>query len=198
VIGSVVAGRFQLEAEAGAGGMGTVYRARDLSDGAVVAVKILTGRELREAARFDQEAAILAGLVHPTIVRYLAHGIAVSGQRFIAMEWLEGEDLCTRLERKPVTVAETVALARRAAEALAYAHARNIIHRDIKPENLFLPGLAIDRLKVLDFGIARLTRGARKLTATGAVVGTPGYMAPSSCAGTGRSPRAPTSSRWAA
>ena len=178
MIGSVVAGRFALEAEAGAGGMGTVYRARDLNDGAEVAVKILTGRELREAARFDQEAVILAGLTHPAIVRYLAHGITPAGQRFIVMEWLDGEDLCTRLERKAVTIAETVALARRAAEALAYAHVRNIVHRNIKPENLFLPGRAIDRLKVLDFGIARLTRGARKLTATGAVVGTPGYMGP--------------------
>jgi len=178
VIGRVVAGRFQLLTEAGSGGMGTVYRARDVTDGATVAVKILNGRELREAARFDQEASILSGLTHPAIVRYLANGIAESGERFIAMEWLEGEDLATRLERKPVTIAETIAVARRAAEALAYAHARGIVHRDVKPENLFLPALTIERLKVLDFGIARLTRGARKLTATGSVVGTPGYMAP--------------------
>jgi eukaryotic-like serine/threonine-protein kinase len=178
-IGRVVAGRFQIEAEAGSGGMGTVYRARDLTDGAPVAVKILNGREVREAARFEQEAAILSRLTHPAIVRYLANGVADNGQRFIAMEWLEGEDLATRLDRKPVTLAEAIAIARRAAEALAYAHERNIVHRDIKPENLFLPGRAIDRLKVLDFGIARLTRGGqRRLTLTGSVVGTPGYMAP--------------------
>jgi tetratricopeptide (TPR) repeat protein len=158
--------------------MGTVYRALDLTDGATVAVKILNGREVRELARFEQEASILSGLTHPAIVRYLANGIAESGERFIAMEWLEGEDLATRLERQPVTVAEAVAIARRAAEALAYAHERGIVHRDVKPENLFLPARAIERLKVLDFGIARLTRGARKLTATGSVVGTPGYMAP--------------------
>ena len=123
-IGKVVAGRFHLLAEAGSGGMGTVYQARDLTDGATVAVKLLTGQEVREAARFEQEAAILSGLTHPAIVRYLTSGIAESGQRFIAMEWLDGEDLAMRLDRKPVTVAEAVAVARRAAEALAYAHGR--------------------------------------------------------------------------
>src|SRR6478672_642987 len=118
VIGRVVAGRFQLLTEAGSGGMGTVYRARDMTDGATVAVKILNGREAREAVRFEQEAAILSGLAHPAIVRYLASGIAESGERFIAMEWLDGEDLAMRLDRKPVTVAEAVALTRRSAEAL--------------------------------------------------------------------------------
>src|SRR6185436_19642104 len=174
MIGKVVAGRFQLLAEAGSGGMGTVYRARDLTDGATVAVKILTGREVHEAVRFEQEAAILSGLTHPAIVRYISSGIAESGERFIAMEWLDGEDLAMRLDRKPVAVA----VARRAVEALAYAGERGIVHRDVKPENLFLPALTIERLKVLDFGIARLTRGARKLTRTGSVIGTPGYMAP--------------------
>ncbi|HEY2730887.1 MAG TPA: protein kinase [Polyangia bacterium] len=177
MIGKAVAGRFYLEHLAGAGGMGAVYRARDITDGAIVAVKILTGRELREAERFDLEAAILADLTHPAIVRYIAHGVE-GGDHFIAMEWLEGEDLATRLDRQPLALVDAVAMARRAAEALAYAHARGIVHRDVKPENLFLPGKAIERLKVLDFGIARLTRGGRKLTLTGSVIGTPGYMAP--------------------
>ncbi|HLK91992.1 MAG TPA: protein kinase [Polyangia bacterium] len=178
MIERVVAGRFQLLAEAGAGGMGAVYRARDLTTGGTVAVKILTGRELREAQRFEQEGAILAGLIHPAIVRYITHGVADNGARYIAMEWLDGEDLATRLERAPPTIAETIALGRRTAEALAYAHQQGIVHRDIKPGNLFLPGGAIERLKVLDFGIARLTSGAHKLTRTGSVIGTPGYLAP--------------------
>jgi tetratricopeptide (TPR) repeat protein len=177
VIGRTVAGRFYLEHLAGAGGMGAVYRARDITDGAVVAVKILTGREVREAERFDLEAAILADLTHPAIVRYIAHGVE-GGDHFIAMEWLDGEDLASRLDREPLAVADAVAMVRRAAEALAYAHTRGIVHRDVKPENLFLPGRVIARLKVLDFGIARLTRGGRKLTLTGSVIGTPGYMAP--------------------
>jgi eukaryotic-like serine/threonine-protein kinase len=177
VIGKTVSGRFELQQLAGTGGMGAVYRARDLTDGSIVAVKILTGREVREAERFDLEAAILADLTHPAIVRYVAHGVE-GGDHFIAMEWLEGEDLATRLDRAPLKIADSVALARRAAEALGHAHARGIVHRDIKPENLFLPGGVIARLKVLDFGIARLTRGGRKLTLTGSVIGTPGYMAP--------------------
>jgi eukaryotic-like serine/threonine-protein kinase len=177
VIGKTVAGRFYLEHLAGAGGMGAVYRARDITDGAMVAVKILTGREVREAERFDLEAAILADLTHPAIVRYIAHGVE-GGDHFIAMEWLDGEDLASRLDREPLTVVDAVGMVRRASEALAHAHARGIVHRDIKPENLFLPGKSIARLKVLDFGIARLTRGGRKLTLTGSVIGTPGYMAP--------------------
>ncbi|HVU52308.1 MAG TPA: protein kinase, partial [Polyangia bacterium] len=177
MIGKTVSGRFELERLAGSGGMGAVYRARDLTDGSVVAVKILTGREVREAERFDLEAAILAELTHPAIVRYIAHGVEGT-DHFIAMEWLEGEDLATRLDRQPLTVAESVAVGYRAAEALAYAHLRGIVHRDIKPENLFLPGALIAKLKVLDFGIARLTHGGRKLTLTGSVIGTPGYMAP--------------------
>ncbi|MEO8212331.1 MAG: protein kinase, partial [Myxococcales bacterium] len=161
--------------------MGTVYRARDLIDGQIVAVKLLNVRDGRGAERFDMEAAILADLTHPAIVRYLVHGVTESGERYLVMEWLDGEDLGTRLGRlhqDPLTLTESLFIIRRACEALAYAHPRGIIHRDIKPENLFLPAGEIDRLKVLDFGIARLARGGRRLTATGSVVGTPGYMAP--------------------
>jgi len=178
VTARIVAGRFELEREAGAGGMGTVYRARDLTDGSLIALKILHGRDVRDIQRFDLEASILAELTHPAIVRYVAHGVADDGDRYLAMEWLEGTDLGGRLERDPLSLQESVFVARRAAEALAYAHPRGIIHRDIKPENLFLPGGDIARLKVLDFGIARLTQGGRRLTMTGSVIGTPGYMAP--------------------
>jgi serine/threonine protein kinase/tetratricopeptide (TPR) repeat protein len=174
----IVAGRFELDREAGSGGMGTVYRARDLTDGSTVAVKILNGHDVRDRKRFDQEAAILSELSHPSIVRYVAHGQEETGDHFIAMEWLEGEDLAARLNRQALSVADSVFVIRRAAEALAYAHPRGIVHRDVKPENLFLPDNKIGRLKVLDFGIARLTRGGRQLTRTGSVIGTPGYMAP--------------------
>ncbi len=178
MIDRVLAGRFQLLAQAGAGGMGAVYRARDLMSGANVAVKILAGRDVRQTDRFDQEATILAGLIHPAIVRYISHGVADNGARYIVMEWLEGEDLAAKLDRELPSIDQTIALGRRTAEALAHAHAKGVVHRDIKPGNLFLPAGNIERLKVLDFGIARLTSGARKLTRTGSVIGTPGYMAP--------------------
>src|SRR5205814_2040266 len=118
---------------------------------------ILNAGEVRWRKRFEQEAAILAELSHPAIVRYLAHGVTESAEHYIVMEWLDGEDLGVRLARQPLSVADSIFAIRRAAEALACAHQRGIVHRDIKPENLFLPGGQIARLKVLDFGIARLS-----------------------------------------
>lgn len=180
MIGRVVAGRFELDRRAGAGGMGTVYRARDLVEGSSVAVKLLSVRDQRNADRFESEAAILAGLSHPAIVRYLSHGLTETGERYLVMEWLDGEDLATRLDREPLAMPDSLALARRIAGALEYVHPRGVVHRDIKPENLFLPEGDISRVKLLDFGIARLggRAGGPRLTATGSVVGTPGYIAP--------------------
>jgi tetratricopeptide (TPR) repeat protein len=177
MIGTVVAGRFTIARQAGSGGMGTVYRARDLVSGEDVALKVLSSDEVRDAERFTQEAGILARLAHPTIVRYCAHGSS-GGQHFLAMEWLEGENLDLRIEREPLSVRQALTVLRRTTEALAHAHAQGIVHRDIKPENLFLPGGDIEQLKLLDFGVARLLRVNRRLTQTGTMVGTPGYLAP--------------------
>ena len=181
MVGRIVAGRFELERQAGAGGMGTIYCARDLTTGQRVAIKLLNLLEGRGAERFDAESEILAELAHPAIVRHVAHGVTENGERYLAMEWLQGEDLGARLGRSeddPLTPSDSLILIRRAAEALAYTHPRGIVHRDIKPENLFLPEGDVSRLKLLDFGIARMARAGRRLTATGSVVGTPGYMAP--------------------
>jgi tetratricopeptide (TPR) repeat protein len=176
--GDVVANRFQIEAIAGTGGMGTVYRALDLVTGERVALKTLAGIGERDAARFGREAAVLAELSHPGIVRYVAHGLTAAHEHYIAMEWLEGETLHDRLERGPLSVADALALARAAALAIAAAHQRGIVHRDLKPMNLFLAGGDPARVKVLDFGIARHVHHAGLLTHTGAILGTPGYMAP--------------------
>jgi tetratricopeptide (TPR) repeat protein len=178
--GSLIAERFQLQQRVGQGGMGVVYRATDRWDGQPVALKLLDVD--RAAERFGREARVLAGLQHPAIVRYVAHGQASSGELYLAMEWLEGETLGDRLARGPLEVPHAVALASRVADALACAHARGVVHRDIKPDNLFLP--ARDGLvKVLDFGIARDLLATRVATRTGVVIGTLGYMAPEQARG---------------
>src|SRR5437660_2974603 len=99
--------------------MGTVYRARDLTDGALVAIKILHGREVRDVQRFDLEGSILADLTHPAIVRYVTAGSADGGDRYLAVVWREGADLAGRLARNPLSPHESDFAARRAAGALA-------------------------------------------------------------------------------
>ncbi len=174
--GTVFAERFEIEREAGRGGMGIVYRARDRQAGGLVALKMMTLEG--DAARFLREAAIIASLVHPGIVRYVASGQGDDGRLYLAMEWLEGEDLGKRIGTKGLGLAETLALARRAAQALEVAHAQQIVHRDVKPSNLFLVGGDIDRLTLLDFGIAKGGERLATMTATGAFLGTLGYTAP--------------------
>jgi serine/threonine protein kinase len=175
--GTLVEDRFVIEARAGAGGMATVYRAQDLDRNQRVALKMLSD-ETSDPERFEREAKALSEIAHPNVVRYIAHGIGADGRPWLAMEWLEGEGLETRLARAPLEVDESVALVRAVADALGAAHARGIVHRDIKPSNLWLSQGDVARVKLLDFGIARGPFATRSMTRTGAVLGTPGYMAP--------------------
>jgi eukaryotic-like serine/threonine-protein kinase len=176
--GERVGERFVVEERAGSGGMGTVYRARDLSTGARAALKIMTRPSRSGPERFAREARVLAELIHPAIVRYLAHGMTATGLPFLAMDWLEGEDLATRLAGSGLEVTESLALLRRACEGLAVAHAKGVVHRDIKPSNLFLVDGAPTTCKIIDFGVACLEDGAHSLTRPGTTLGTAGYMAP--------------------
>ena len=183
-VGHVVADRFQLEELAGAGGMGSVYRAREIHSGKQVALKLLHGAgPVSDAERFAREARVLADLHHPGIVRYVAHGFTREGEPYLAMEWLEGETLSHRLSHGRLALDESVALARRVAEALGAIHAHGIVHRDIKPQNLVLPGGEVDRVKLVDFGIARRKIETRPVTRTNAFVGTPAYTAPEQARG---------------
>ncbi|HEX3474991.1 MAG TPA: protein kinase, partial [Kofleriaceae bacterium] len=175
--GTVLGDRFEIEQAVQTGGMGEVFRARDRVSGELVAIKLLADERDHRAARFEREVELLSELSHPGIVRYISHGVTPSGLLFLAMEWLDGEDLKHRLRRAPLTMGEAVTLATRVAQALTAAHVRGIVHRDLNPGNLFLAGGRIDQVKVLDFGIA-LREGRSQLTRTGTLIGTPGYMAP--------------------
>jgi eukaryotic-like serine/threonine-protein kinase len=185
-----LADRFVVEREVGRGGVGIVYRAHDQMTGQDVALKViaLPGVDAGEEARFRREGRVLAGLHHPGIVRVVAFGQLDEGQPYVAMEWLEGEDIAKRQKRSPLPLAQCVEIAAQVADALAAAHAAGIVHRDVKPSNVFLVGSGAGqsgpvRVKLVDFGVAAAEDA--KLTRTGAIVGTPAYMAPEQARGDG-------------
>jgi eukaryotic-like serine/threonine-protein kinase len=165
--------------------MGKVYCAFDRLTGEPVAVKVLHGVDALDVERFELEASILSDLDHPAIVRYITHGVTTAGEHWLAMEWLDGEDLAHRLTRGRLGAAESIALARRAADALGSTHARGMVHRDVKPSNLVLCGGDAAAVKLCDFGIARVTSDLRRLTCTGVLMGTLGYVAPEQIQGHG-------------
>jgi hypothetical protein len=175
--GDVIDNRFELQKLAGTGAMGEVWRAQDRVDGATVAIKLLTKIDEGWDTRFVREALSLAQLDHPGIVRYVAHG-PLPDSFYVAMEWLEGEDLAQRLARGALTIEETIGVVRRVADALSASHEHGIVHRDIKPGNLFLPGGSLRAVKVVDFGVARIKNLTGTWTRNGSVLGTPAYMAP--------------------
>lgn len=197
-IRAALAGRYAIEHEIGAGGMATVWLARDLKHNRAVAIKILRP-ELSAALgaeRFLEEIRVTARLAHPHILPLYDSGEvraspvdtgadAMDGFSvlYYVMPFVEGESLRERLTREQrLAVADAVRIARDVADALAYAHARDVIHRDIKPENVLLQsGHAL----VADFGIARALDAARddRMTATGILLGTPAYMSPEQASG---------------
>lgn len=177
-VGSVIAGRFRLEAAVGYGAMGAVYRALDLSTRKPVALKLLAPAHARRRTlieRFQREATVLSGLAHRHLVPVIAAGVH-SGMPYLAMALLEGETLAERLSRRaPLTSEEFLAVFRGAARGLDHLHAHHLVHRDIKPQNLFIE--RDGNIRLLDLGVVRQPNVA-PLTQPGALVGTPYYMAP--------------------
>src|SRR6478735_2568482 len=184
--------RFVVEREVGRGGAGIVYRAYDLQSERIVALKVIAseaGDVPEEEACFTREGQLLEKLDHPGIVKIVGFGVFdENGLPFVAMEWLEGEDLAARQKREPLTIPQAVELTVQVAEALQTAHAAGVIHRDIKPGNLFLCKapenegcLGPWRVKLVDFGVA--ARSDIRITRMGDVVGTPAYMAPEQARG---------------
>ena len=179
-------GRFQIEREVGRGAVGIVYRAYDLETSRYVAVKVIAARGAEgEDARFEREGSVLAGLSHPGIVKLVAFGTFDDSTPFLAMEWLDGEDLAARHRRTPLDVRRAVEVSKQVALALAAAHAAGIVHRDVKPTNIFLCPTTDGTLsvKLVDFGVA--AAGDIRLTRAGNIVGTPAYMAPEQARGDG-------------
>ncbi len=187
--GVVIFDRFRLERLLGRGGMGSVWLARHLTLNVDCAVKFIeedAGANPQARSRFEREAQAAARIKSPNVVGILDYGV-FEGTPYIAMEYLEGEDLARRLERVgALGRAETYTVVEQVGRALTKAHAAGIVHRDLKPENIFVTqdedGITV---KVLDFGVAKHTSspGIAPKTRSGVVLGTPFYMSPEQARG---------------
>jgi serine/threonine protein kinase/Tol biopolymer transport system component len=192
LIGATVS-HYQILEHLGGGGMGVVYKARDLKLGRLVALKFLSGQRgsPEERRRFLREAQAASRLDHPNICTIHEIEETEDGGLFIAMGLCEGETLRERLSHGPLPVAEAIDVAVQVAAGLSQAHERGIIHRDVKPANIAFTNGALTaggQVKLLDFGIARLADQSR-LTLAGTAVGTAAYMAPEQFRGAPAEPR---------
>lgn len=190
--GDLIAERYRVEALLGEGGMSWVYRAIDQHLERPVALKVLREAAAHHAPRLIREARAVAALQHPAVVGIHDLGALDDGRPFIVLEFIDGETLAERLTSGPLPVELALRLMQPVLAALAEAHAAGIVHRDIKPENLLLqavPGGG-EALRLLDFGIAaiELEEGEDRFTQTGAVFGTPAFMAPEQALGRRPSP----------
>ena len=188
-MGAVIDGKYELVAVLGTGGMGVVYEGRNLRIMRRVAIKVLhaaTAESGDAVARFEQEAQAAGRIGSKHIVEVLDLGHLPNGDRYMVMEFLEGESLRDRMDRFPRAAPLQLApLILQLLEGLAAAHAAGIFHRDLKPENVFLQRTGGgDFVKLLDFGISKFTRDTNfSNTRTGSIFGTPYYMAPEHATG---------------
>src|SRR6059036_858549 len=185
----VLGGDFEVTEELARGGMGVVFRGREVELGRSVAIKVLApelGITPRAAERFKREARMVAELEHPNIVPVYRVG-QIGGILFMAMKFVEGRSLDQILDAQgPLPVSAIVLVLQAAARALLFAHERSIVHRDVKAANILID--RDGRVMMTDFGVA-LRASDVTLTADGAVIGTPGYMSPEQCAGQRATPQ---------
>ncbi|WP_437684089.1 serine/threonine-protein kinase [Sorangium sp. So ce131] len=183
-VGDLFAGKYRIEQLLGEGGMGLVFRARHIHLDEPVAIKLLRDEYMRDpllVERFLREARAAAKIKSDYVVRVVDADTLDGGPPYLVMEYLEGHDLATLLQQSgPMAPAEAVGHVLAACDALAEAHALGIVHRDLKPANLFAARQRDGSTctKILDFGISKLAGTAEELTRTGAVLGSPLYMAP--------------------
>jgi eukaryotic-like serine/threonine-protein kinase len=188
--GSVLGERYHIVDVLGVGGSATVYRAEDEErDGALVVLKLMHASHPEsetERRRFNREAAMVRGLRHPNVVELLDFGFTREAIPYLVFPLLEGRTLAARAEDDRFDWIEAGEITEQLLEALEAAHQRGIAHRDVKPANVFLcPTPQGERVLLLDFGLAKLTEGKRRmdLTQAGVLVGTPRYMAPEQARG---------------
>src|SRR6516164_853780 len=176
-------GDYLLEEEIAHGGMGVVYRARELSLSRTVAVKLLLLGRYSSAdsiERFRREAEAVAALRHPNIVAIHEIG-EQNGQQFFSMDYVDGRSLAEMLRLGPFEPRRSAEVVRDIAQAIHYAHEQGVLHRDLKPSNVLLDEFG--QVRITDFGLAKRLDGSSDLTVTGQVVGTPNYLSPEQAAG---------------
>lgn len=202
LIGIIIGGRYKVIKAVGAGSMGVVYKAIQISSGREMAVKVLTsveGPDSPHLRRFRREARAVSSLSHENIVRLYDFGFMEDGQPYIVTEFVKGRTLAQILrERGRLSLSDVLPIARQVCHAVDEAHRVGVVHRDLKPENIIMQdpeqspgappksGLAHKLVKVVDFGVAKIASDASSsasLTMEGKVCGSPGYMSPEQCKG---------------
>jgi tetratricopeptide (TPR) repeat protein/tRNA A-37 threonylcarbamoyl transferase component Bud32 len=180
--GVVLSDRYEIIQLLGQGGMGSVYKARDIELDRVVALKVIRPEladEQTTLKRFKQELILARQVTHKNVIRIFDFG-SHQNIKYITMEYVEGRDLATILEERRFSPEEAARIIRQVCRALEAAHAENVIHRDLKPHNILCDETG--RVRVMDFGLARLAE-VSDLTRTGVVLGTPAYMSPEQARG---------------